>query len=847
MALAEPTRLRMQINHREVEFPEGVSVLRAAELNGVKIPSLCSHKDLSPFGSCRMCMVEIEGMRGYPLACDTKAAAGMKVLTHTARLGELRTEILKLILSEHPSSCFLCDESEECSAYQGTIRKAGVSTGCRFCPNDRQCELQDLVNELGIKELGYPVYYHGYEPEQGDPFYDRDYNICILCGRCVRMCQEVRGTAVLAFTWRGRKAKIGPAFGRSHIEAGCEFCGACVDVCPTGALADKASKWDGKPDGFQVSTCPFCAVGCQVEIAHKDGRLSSARAHGDPEVNDGQLCVKGRFCMPEVTHHHSRVKKPMVKKGAYFREVSWDEALGVAAEALRAASPAEVALLVSPDLSCEGLFAAREFAAAIGTPHLDTSARALLPGGPAAWKAFFSRPISLARIAKCDTILAVGLDTRFHFSIAGVQIRRALAKGARLVALDARDGNLCKYTDHCLRVAPGSEGALLAACAEALEGGKPEVKRAAAAGKVAAGALANALDILAQGQDVAVLVGPQALMSAGAEGIAALQRILGVERAMVVPLYYGANTRGALELGLLDGPEPPLGLAALRKRVAETDAAPPAAAIPRVLYLAGENPVLQRPACDFLIVQDLYLPPYEVDVFLPAASFAEAGGSLISIEGRLQDAAGIETLPDGAINGFSRPDWWIFSNLAARLGAASPRYASREDVLDALACAVEGFPTRPDRRPRVLSAATHAADPSAGARRAARGSTTRLSSAEPRADGYVLVPAPAGFAHRGFDLAAKVAGLAMLDLEESFRMNPDDLKDLGVAPGGRITVAAGGLAVSAAVLGDEECPRGSIYFTKPAACGGLEGRAALAPLWALGDRPVAAAVGTPGP
>ncbi|MGB7296710.1 MAG: 2Fe-2S iron-sulfur cluster-binding protein, partial [Candidatus Aminicenantales bacterium] len=266
MARQEPRQLTMEINHRAVIFPEGVTVLRAAELNGVDIPSLCSHKDLSPFGGCRLCMVEIEGMRGYPLSCSTVAQEGMKVLTDTATLRELRQEILKLILSEHPSSCLVCEERDDCRDYQGTIRKAGVTTGCRFCPNDRQCELQDLVEKIGVTEIDFPIDYHGYDPEHDDPFYDRDYNICILCGRCVRMCQEVRGTSVLAFTHRGPKVKIGPAFGRSHAEAGCEFCGACVDVCPTGALADKASKWEGKPDGFRISTCPFCAVGCQIEL-----------------------------------------------------------------------------------------------------------------------------------------------------------------------------------------------------------------------------------------------------------------------------------------------------------------------------------------------------------------------------------------------------------------------------------------------------------------------------------------------------------------------------------------------------------------------------------------------------
>src|SRR5512136_2481987 len=149
----------MEIDHREVSFPEHVSVLRAAELNNIYIPSLCSHKDLSPFGGCRMCVVEIEGMRGYPLACSTVAQEGMKVLTDTATLRDMRKEVLQLILSEHPSSCLVCEESEECKAFQFTIRKTGVSTGCRYCPNDNQCELQEVVEKVGLSEITYPVYY----------------------------------------------------------------------------------------------------------------------------------------------------------------------------------------------------------------------------------------------------------------------------------------------------------------------------------------------------------------------------------------------------------------------------------------------------------------------------------------------------------------------------------------------------------------------------------------------------------------------------------------------------------------------------------------------------------------
>ena len=241
--------VHLEVDHRPVTVPEGSTVLRAAELAGVFVPSLCWHKELSAFGGCRLCSVEIEGMRGYPLACSTLASEGMAVTTETVALREMREEILRLLLSEHPCACLLCGESDDCRRSLTTIRKSGVTTGCRSCPNDGDCELQALVERLGITDVGYPIVYKALEPEHDDPFYDRDYNLCILCGRCVRMCHEVRGASVLAFKYRGPRTLVGPAFGHSHVAAGCEFCGACVSVCPTGALFDKVSKWDGKADG----------------------------------------------------------------------------------------------------------------------------------------------------------------------------------------------------------------------------------------------------------------------------------------------------------------------------------------------------------------------------------------------------------------------------------------------------------------------------------------------------------------------------------------------------------------------------------------------------------------------
>jgi formate dehydrogenase alpha subunit len=836
MAHQEPRALTMEIDGRAVSFPEGVTVLRAAEINGVDIPSLCSHKDLSPFGGCRLCMVEIEGMRGYPLSCSTAAEEGMKVRTDTEALREFRKEMLQLILSEHPSSCLVCDERAECGSYQGTIRKAGVTTGCRFCPNDGQCELQDVIDKIGLPSLEYPVLYHGFEPEHDDPFYDRDYNICILCGRCVRMCREVRGTSVLAFTLRGSKTKIGPAFGRSHVEAGCEFCGACVDVCPTGALADKASKWEGKPDGCRVSTCPICPIGCQVELQHKNGRLTRVKAHVDPEVNDGQLCVKGRFGLPETTHHFERAKKPMLRKGAFFREVAWEEALAKVAAEVRAAGPDGLGMLVSPDLTNESLFAAQRFVReCLGSENIDSTARRELAGGPGLWTKLFSLPISIKAIRAADAILAVGLDSRFDFSVVGTKIRQAIDSGARLVTIDPRDSNLARYTDDWLRPVPGREGMLLRLLADARAGREASIAAAAEEAGVDAASLEKAAGIISSSGRLTVVVGPQAF-HCGETGALIEGLLTFAERADTnfVPLYFGANSRGALEMGVF----PEIGPAGVRREPIGRGLEDIVGGRwrPKVLYLAGDIAFLDRPDCDFLIVQDTYLPPFAVDAFLPASSFAEVGGTLVNLEGRVQELVQVEDLPEGARTGFARPDWKIFADLAAAAGCPTMGYRSAQDVFKDIRKAVPGFPAGVNRRPRRMPSGNGFEGTKPGESGAGRG-------------GFLLVSRPGGYRHRGIDMSSKVGGLGELGLEEGFRMNPEDLGALGIGAGDPVIVSpdGGSTAASGPARPDDACPRGVVYFTRPVVFGGLENRRGLLPLFMLGGNPTRVDVSRPAP
>jgi formate dehydrogenase alpha subunit len=835
---ADARLLRIEVDNRSISVPEKSTVLQAAELAGAYVPSLCSHRELSPFGGCRLCMVEIAEMRGYPLACSTLAQDGMQVTTDTATLREMRREILQLILSQHPSSCLICDEKEACRRSQTTIRKAGVSTGCRSCPNDGDCELQRVVERVGVTDIGYPVAYRGLEAEHDDPFFDRDYNLCILCGRCVRMCHEVRGTSVLSFKYRGRSTLIGPAFANSHVEAGCEFCGACVSVCPTGALTDKVSKWDGTPDGVETSTCPLCCLGCRVELAHKDGRLCSARGAHDAEINDGQLCVSGRFCLPETTHHHSRARKPMLRRGAYFRVSSWDEALGETAEKLAAVAPDELLMLVSSDLSNEGLFAAQRLVrSGLGSNGIDSTADACLPCGPARWSRLFALPISIEALGAAEAVIVAGLDSRFSFSVAGVQVRRAVRRGARLVAVDARASNLARAADHWLRSAPGEEARALAWLVRSLLGADEPAE--ARRSRVGERALAAATRHVHDAPTLAVVIGPRVFDCPGAaELVTDLEVLAGRQGTTVLPLAHGANVRGALELGalseVLPGPRPAGGRGLTLADVW-------AGRRPKVLYLVGEAPFTARPDCEFVIAQDLYLPPFAVDGFLPAASFVEAEGTLTSIEGRVQALRRIEELPDGAEYGYARPDWQIFSDLAGLLGHADLEYADAAAVRAAIRAEVPGFPAESDRAPRRMT-------PIAASPRTAAGAHARTARDAPTEDDgpgghgrFVLVPEHAFFRHRGIDLAGVVEGLGELHLEEGLRMSPEDVARLGVERGGAVTVSVDGLDLVLAARPDPDCPRGAVYISITEAWGGLagrEGQAALESLARLPARPV---------
>jgi predicted molibdopterin-dependent oxidoreductase YjgC len=805
------------IDNRPFQVQKGITILKAAEQNDIYIPTLCAHAELSPHGGCRMCIVEVEGMRNLPTACTTPIEEGMVIRTHTIQLQAMRMEILQLFMSEHTSSCLICDEKDECKRFMPTIRKAGVTTGCRYCPNDEQCEFQDISEKLGVTEIKYPIYYRGMRVETEDPFYDRDYNLCILCGRCVRMCQEIRTANVLAFKNRGRQTVIGPAYGRTHLEAGCEFCGACVSVCPTGTLREKTRAWEGKPDREIITTCSFCGVGCQVRLQIKGNRIIGSLPAIDPLVNEGQLCVKGRFCGTELVNGPLRLKNPYRMLGETKAEISWEVATDVAAEQLKSCPPEDFGMLVSPNCSNEDLYVAQKFARVVMRSHnIDTVARLFYGHGFNAYTDLMKMSVPLSELQKTSAILCVGLDSRFARSVVGVALRKATKRGAKIITIHPRQHNLTMVADLWLQPRPGEELPLLRRLVELTgHGGKSgrspfDADREKELSQVAA--------LLTESPSPVILVGSEFLQyDASAEILESVADIARNTKAGVLPLPSHNNLYGSFAMGaygeLLPGgysvtdSDKRANLAtkwSVELQVPNSDwnaVSLSRGAKRKVLYLVGETPVGWQPEAEFIIFQNIYPPDgfCRANLVLPAAAFTECDGSFINGERRIQRVRkAVEPM------GGSLPDWQIICRIAQKMNVPGFEFASVEKIREEIS-QVTGMFGRfeefaRDPQPFTVTGTFHD-----GKRKPA--TTAKASDEFP----FLLTVSSVEHSHRGFPLSAWVEGSNMLLTEEVLEINPEDAKRAGIARGDEVVIASNHLEKTLSARLVREQPAGTLH------------------------------------
>ena len=668
--MTKEKKISVTIDNKQLDVRQNMTILQAARENNIYIPSMCTLEHLPSYGACRLCIVEVDGLRGFPTSCTTPVEAGMVIRTDTAEIRGLRQEILKLLLSEHPASCLFCDEHDECKKFMGTIRKVGVTTGCRYCPNDASCELQEIVDKVGLTETSYPVYYRGFPVEKYDPFYDRDYNLCILCGRCVRVCNSVRLNGTLAFKQRGKLTTIGPAFDRTHLEAGCEFCGACVTVCPTGALSAKTSKWYGMADSQVTTTCMFCSVGCQLKLKVKNDEVIDALPDYDSAVDQGLICVKGKFAIPEYVNSSQRFTSPQKMTPVGYEVITWEQAIDVAAEKIAGVKPDEVLVMVSPQLSNEDLFVARQFTDhVLGSPPIFSSILDDLDSDLPSFLDIVTKTGTYESLEEARGILSLGFDSTYGYTPIGIAAKRAANKGAMLISMSACGSNLDMLSEVAFQIDPSQWSDFLDAFVDGLS------KRGKGKGKISHDwdrDLIATTGTLVRSTSNIVVLGPEIIFSSYRrdvfERVRTLRDRFGWE-VMVAHPY--TNLLGMLVMGALPGIQPgdilKNGPGSLKLSIPQIDLK----ARKKLVYLIGEGRFDIIPDCDFLIYQNAVSPSSarKPDLILPTSLFPESPGTTINVEGRILK---LEKASGNYMD--SRPDWWIMTAIAEKMKKGKLKY-----------------------------------------------------------------------------------------------------------------------------------------------------------------------------
>jgi len=722
----------LTIDGMAVTVPAGTSVMAAAMHLGTKIPKLCATDSLEPFGSCRLCLVEIEGRRGTPASCTTPAEEGMVVHTQNDKLAGLRKGVMELYISDHPLDCLTCAANGD-------------------------CELQTQAGAVGLREVryGYEGDNHfGCEKDDSNPYFTYDPAKCIVCNRCVRACEEVQGTFALTIEGRGFESRVAPG-NTDFLASECVSCGACVQACPTATLTEKSVIQHGQPEHSKVTTCAYCGVGCSFKAEMQGERVIRMVPYKDGKANEGHSCVKGRFAYGYATHE-DRITKPMIRAKITdpWQEVTWDEAINHAAAEFKRIQGTygreSVGAITSSRCTNEEVFVVQKLVrAAFHNNNVDTCARVChSPTGYGLSKAFGTSAGTqdFKSVSKADVILVIGANPTDAHPVFGSRMKKRLRAGAKLIVADPRSIDLVKSPHikaaHHLALKPGTNVALINALAHVIvteglvnrefvrercepldfamweafiaeERNSPEASEAFTG--VPASEVRAAARLYATGGNGAIYYGlgvtehsQGSTMVMGMANLAMVTGNLGRIGVGVNPLRGQNNVQGACDMGSFphefsgyrhvsdDATRQVFEM--LWGQTLETE---PGLRIPNMLdeavggtfkglYVQGEDIAQSDPntqhvtsglaAMECVVVQDLFLNETAryAHVFLPGTSFLEKDGTFTNAERRINRVRQVMAPLSG------KDEWRVTAELATALGY-DMSYNHPSEIMDEIA------------------------------------------------------------------------------------------------------------------------------------------------------------------
>ena len=449
----------LEIDGFKVTAPVGTSVLRAAASIGIDIPKLCATDSIEPFGSCRLCIVQIEGARGMPASCTTPVAEGMKVVTQNKKLADVRRGVMELYISDHPLDCLTCSANGD-------------------------CELQDMAGAVGLREVRYNPAgenHLGAVKDESNPYFSFDPSKCIVCSRCVRACEETQGTFALTIDGRGFDSKVSPSQNQSFLSSECVSCGACVQACPTATLMEKSVIEHGQPEHAIVTTCAYCGVGCSFRAEMKGEQVIRMVPNKDGKANHGHSCVKGRFAFGYATHK-DRITTPRIRASINdpWKEVSWEEAINYAASELKRIQAKygkdSIGSITSSRCTNEEVYLMQKLTrAGFGNNNVDTCARVChSPTGYGLKQTFgeSSGTQDFDSVMDADVVMVIGANPTDGHPVFASLMKKRLREGANLIVVDPRQIDLVKTphvkADYHLKLRPGTNVALVNALAHVI-------------------------------------------------------------------------------------------------------------------------------------------------------------------------------------------------------------------------------------------------------------------------------------------------------------------------------------------------------------------------------------------